>query len=161
MPLLVECRPDWTMIETLTLTPKRDILHVGNKSGVIKRLVKHYDDSKGVVDEDPGRPTSRFFQRFEELSGFDGCSLRVLRYTKRNNYLIVLSPRLEEWLLGAAKECSVRLRTYGLPEEPVRLHELINFRLDRVERLVVDPKGRSVRLRSLCRILTSKCIDRS
>ena len=43
--------------------------------------------------------------------------LRILRNTNRNNDLIILCPRLEDWILEAAKEANVDIETYNLPKD--------------------------------------------
>lgn len=138
MPFLVECKPDQVMIATITGTSKKDIIHAGNKSGVIKRLVKRYQNSKGIVDEDPGRPRPRYMQRFKKFEEFEEYFIEVLCYQRRHNYLILLKPRLENWILRAASLSSVDVREYGLSNDPETLHSQIIFQIDKFEKLIKD-----------------------
>ena len=153
MPFLVECKPDRVMIDALTATPKRNIIHAGNKSGVIKRLIKNYENSKGIVDEDPGSPEPKYLQRFKEIEELKDYSIRVLHYASRNNYLIILRPRLEDWILRAAGQSNIDVKKYGLPDDPVILHAEINLHIDKFERLIKDLVRKSRHLRALAKIL--------
>lgn len=155
MVFLVECKPDQTMIEALTSTPKRNIIHSGNKSGVIKRLTKNYENSKGMIDEDPNSPKPRLIQRFREVDSSEEHALKLLYYADKNNYLVVLSPRLEDWILRATKESNVDLKAYGLPDDAVRLHAEINLQINKFERLIRDLMRKSIRLKHLAKILRS------
>lgn len=52
MVYVVECEADRTLVKILTTAPKRDIIHGGNKAGVLKILLNRYESSKGMIDED-------------------------------------------------------------------------------------------------------------
>jgi len=154
MVFLVECKPERILVKTLTSTANRNIIHSGGKSNVIIDLAKRYEDSKGVVDEDPGNLTPRSFQRFREVNSFEEHSLKILLDKERKNHLVILRPRLEEWILKAAKESRVNVKKYGLPDDPLRLHDIINVNTDRFEELIEGLK-RSKQLTLLREILTS------
>lgn len=155
MTFLVECKPDWVMIEALTSSLRRNIVHAGNKSGVIKHLISHYEDSKGIVDEDPGRSTPRYLQRFREVEEFEEYALKILYYAKRNNYLFILSPRLEDWILNVARQSNIDVTEYGLPDDPIMLHAEINLKIDRFEILIRDLMRTSRQVKFLAEILVS------
>lgn len=158
MVFLVECKPDQTLIEILTRTPKRNIIHSGNKSGVIIHLIKNYEDSKGVIDEDPNSRKPRSLQKFREIETFEDFDIKILGYADRNNYLVILNPRLEDWILRCAKESYVDIRAYGLPDDAIRLHEEINLQLNKFERLIRDLMKRSRRLKFLKKILMNSSL---
>jgi hypothetical protein len=147
--IYVECKPDRLLVNILGIS-KRDIVHAGNISKVCKGLAKS-ENSKGLVDEDPSgdRPsyidTLRLIQNQHEI--------KILQDNKRENYLFVLCPRLEEWVLKAAKEADVDIKRYNLPDDGDQLHKVINLDLRKFERLVNDLKGKSemVKVSSLIR----------
>jgi two-component sensor histidine kinase len=63
--------------------------------------------------------------------------IRVLADNQRNNRLIVISPRLEEWLVASAKSAGTKMRDFGFESDSGRqLHGEINHRLKNVEKLV-------------------------
>lgn len=49
-----------------------------------------------------------------------------------------MKPRLEEWVVRAAKEAGLALKKYGLVEDPEILHEEINYKLDRFRKLLEE-----------------------
>ena len=143
-------------MKVLTSVSKRNIIHAGNKSEVIKALVKHYENSKGLVDEDPGSTQPRYLHEFTQKG--ERYSIKVLHNHHRNNYLIILCPRLEDWVLQAAARSNVDVRSYGLPNDPSRLHKRINLQVDKFEKLLKDLMQRSEWLRFLARVLRSELL---
>lgn len=146
--IFVECRPDRLLVRVLGV-PKDTIRHVGNKPEVYK-MIERYPASKGVVDEDPDsyQPPYLHKLRFvEESSG-----LRRLRDERTSSELVLLCPRMEEWVIEAAKEVGIHLRAFGLPDEPKLLHAVINAHLKNFETLLLQLKG-SERMRKLHKFL--------
>lgn len=77
--------------------------------------------------------------------------LRMLYDTSRNNYCVVLCPRLENWILHA-QDADKKVGKYGLPNDAVKLHEIINVNLDKFGNLIEDLTG-CKRLKALSRLL--------
>ena len=132
--IYVECKPDYTLVKSIANIPRRQINHAGNKSEVCKTL-KKCEMCIGLVDEDPFSVQPSYFQdlHVKELSLHE---LKVLHDTSRDNYVVVLCPRLEDWILKAAQEISVDVKEYGLPDDDVELHKRINKNLGRFEELI-------------------------
>ena len=161
--LFVECKPDYSLA---TLLSSKKVEHAGNKSGVIKKLVRgsgmqNFENSTGMVDEDPLSSQNPDLNQFTELERLNKAKIKVLYYRWLNNSLIVLCPRLEEWIIAAAREAQIRLRDYDLPDSPATLHEVINLRTDRFEDLVESLRDRSARVRELQRLLRKSVRRRS
>lgn len=57
---------------------------------------------------------------------------------KGQNSVIIVCPRLEEWLLWLAKQADVDPVDYGLPGEARSLHKVVNKRLDNLEKFLED-----------------------
>ncbi len=66
-----------------------------------------------------------------------------------NNDLIVLCPRLEEWLLKATKDAQIDIKRYNLPDDSEHLHKEINLNIDKVEKLIKDLKVKSKMMKAL------------
>ncbi len=143
--IYVECKPDRALVSSTGIKDK--IIHAGNKSGVCKRLEKNHN-SVGIIDEDPGAPQPPYIERLKKEEPL-GVQFIVLRDTKRNNVLIVLCPKLEEWVLTAAKEAGLAVSEYKLPSDAEKLHRTINVNLEKFERLLGDMKGKSLKLKKL------------
>ena len=146
---LVECKPDAVLVQFLTLASRKNIQHAGNKSELLKKLTEHYSDSKGVIDEDPWSIQPPHMQKFKEKQNLTSFGLKVLHQTSKNNTLIVLCPRLEEWILEAAREANVDPQKYNLPNDSVKLHQQINIQIDKFQRLVEKLKTKSNRFKKL------------
>lgn len=63
---LVECKPDTVLIITLTLTSRKNIVHAGSKSELLKKLTERYSNSKGIIDEDSWSIQPPYLQKFKE-----------------------------------------------------------------------------------------------
>lgn len=150
---LVECKPDSILVEYLASASRRSIRHTGGKFELLKILADRETGAKGLIDEDPGSYEPPHLERFRVRYNLTNHGFKVLHYESRNNVLIVLCPRLEEWVLKAAKEANVDVRAYGLPIDASELHEWINIRIKGFERLVEDLKGKSSAVKSLERYL--------
>lgn len=147
--LIVECDPDLALVETLTIPSRRRNKHAAGKSMVIRNLMRTYRDSVGMIDEDPGSIQPNDLQRFTETNSLQNEQIRIRHYNQRNNRLIILCPKLEEWILGACTEAGIDIRGYNLPNNPNQLHEIINVRISRFRQLVEDLMERSSRVRAL------------
>jgi len=151
---LVECKPDAVLIKSLTLTPRKNIEHAGNKSQLLKKLTAYYGNSKGIIDEDPGSIQPPHLQKFKEKQDLTSYNLKILHQKSKNNTLIILRPRLEDWILQAAQEADLDLRKYNLPNDPTKLHEQINIQIDKFQKLVKD-LAKTNRLKKLKTHLTT------
>lgn len=141
--IYVECKADRELVLTLGIGKKK-IIHAGGKSAVCKRL-ENGKRTKGLVDEDPESFQPPYIKSLKILE--KKASLKLLYDSLRKNYLIVLCPRLEEWILEAAKEARIDLKNYNLPETGDKLHANINLNLKNFQRLLHSlKKNKSKRL---------------
>jgi len=150
---LVECKPDEVLVKSLAPTSRRNVKHAGNKSELLKALSEHYANSKAIIDEDPGSIQPPHLQKFKEKQDLSGSKLRILHQKSKNNTLIILRPRLEDWILDASREANIDPTKYSLPKDPTKLHQQINIQIDKFQKLVKD-LAKSKRLRELKIYLT-------
>ncbi len=68
----------------------------------------------------------------------------------------MLCPKLEDWILEAAREAGVNVNVYDLPDEAKRLHSMINTNLKKLESLLDTLKDKSKMLKTLENVLKSK-----
>ena len=138
--LYVEGRADRVLAQRLGV-PRREIGDGKGKGGVLRQLVQGRN-CQGLVDEDPGIPPPTLMNRLAEAGGADltGLGMRLYRHGERGNTLIVLCPKLEDWLTAAARDAGLRLdnRRYGLPVNADDLHGVINNELPNLELLIDD-----------------------
>jgi len=143
--IFIECKPDFVLVNLLGIAG-RDIRHAGNKSGVCKRLMKGSNEN-GLVDEDPLANSPPYIDGLSFLESQYG--IKILNDKKRANYLIVICPRLEDWVLKAAREARINIRSYDLPDDAEGLHRVINVNIDKFEKLIKNLKGKSRMLEAL------------
>ena len=145
--IYIECKPDSALVKTLGV-PRREIIHLGGKPELCKQLEKR-ENCKGLVDDDPFSIQPPYLKRLHVKENLSNYWLKVLNDNSNNNSLIILYPRLEEWILKAAKEARVDVRRYGLPDDGDKLHRMINTNINKFEKLVGDLKGKSKMLNAL------------
>jgi hypothetical protein len=145
--IYTECKPDSALVKTLGIS-KKQIIHVGNKPEVCKRLEKD-KNCIGLVDEDPSSFQPPYLKKLQEKENLSDCGLKILNDNAKNNDLIILCPRLEEWVLEAIKQAEVDIKKYNLPADSKKLHDKINLVLDKFEMLIKDLKEKSKMIKAL------------
>ncbi|MDL1956249.1 MAG: hypothetical protein LWW95_04240 [Candidatus Desulfofervidus auxilii] len=153
--IYVECDPDFVLVKSITNISKREIIHEGGKGNVCKKLKKN-QNSKGLVDEDPISSQPKYVEKMKVEENFSAHGIKVLYDNSNNNYLFVLCPRLEEWILRATKEAKIDIKKYGLPNDAEKLHKIINIRIDKFERLIEDLKEKSKMVKTLRKLIKGK-----
>ena len=153
--LYVEGKPDRILALKLTGLPGSEILRERNKSEVLKRLVEQ-SNCLAIVDEDPGHSPPSYLDRMQVATNLSNLGFRVLEHRAQGNRVILLCPRIEEWIIQAAEDSDLRLdyRRYNLPHNAVQLHQVINFDLRKLERLIDDlMQSGAPRIRQLSNLL--------
>jgi hypothetical protein len=145
--IYTECKPDSALVKTLGI-PKKEIIHLGGKPEVCKQLEKQ-ENWKGLIDEDPSSIQPPYLKKLGMRKNLSDYELKVLNDNSNNNDLIVLCPRLEEWVLKATKEAEIDIKKYNLPDDGERLHKEINIDIDKFEKLIKDLKGKSRMMKAL------------
>jgi hypothetical protein len=154
MSLFVECKPDEALAFALGVS-RRDVEHAGNKAGVCAQVSRR-SGTTGMVDEDPDAAPLRYVKTLAEETSEH--AIRVLYDAERKNRLVVIRPRLEDWLVESAKSGGLKMTDFGFESDTGRhLHREINHRLANVERLVnallSARNSRILRLQSLIKPL--------
>jgi len=141
--VMVECLADRTLAAILFDIDRRIVEHKSNKEEVIKALVKKEEHTVGIVDEDPYSPESRFFRQITSgTPALNTHGLKLYHLKERGNKLIVICPRLEDWVLRMCDELGVKPNKYGLPDAPKKLHKIINLNIFGFEKLLREIKER-------------------
>jgi len=138
------------------MTSGKNIKHAGNKSELLKALSQRFSDSKGLLDEDPSSIQPLSLEKFHEKQDLTSYHIKILEQKSRNNTIIMLCPRLEDWILQAAKEANVSPTQFGLPDDSAKLHEQVNIRIDKFQKLIEALKTSSKQFEELRKQLGSK-----
>lgn len=106
----------------------------------------------GMIDEDPNTIQPRYLQDLAVVS--NEHDIAVYEDHDRGHRLIVLRPRLEEWLIQTARSEEIEMIQFGLSERGNDLHREINSRLPSLVKLIDQLLAtNSARLRHLQSLL--------
>ncbi|MBI4312045.1 MAG: hypothetical protein HY681_09720 [Chloroflexi bacterium] len=142
--IYVECYADETLVQVVTKLPRRQIGHeLKGKYGVAERLVSR-SNVVGMIDEDPGKSQPRYLNGLHVAREIEEFGLRLLSDPRRGNHVVLLQPRLEEWVLTASQRNLVDIRDFGLPRNASELHGIGKSERPKLEKLF----GELDRLRS-------------
>jgi len=119
MIILVECYPDTSLLRALGVY-KKQLRHERCKGEVVKRVLK-FDSAIGLIEEDPQSAQPRDLNNYKQVQDAEGLRL-LSRRDDNNKRLIIICPRLEDWLIQRAKSSGIRPEDYGLPSDPDCLH---------------------------------------
>jgi hypothetical protein len=147
----VECNPDEEMLQFLKV-PAKAITHCKGSGNIFNKLKKH-NNRFALIDEDPQAAVHPYYSELALTT--DAKGVKVYTDKTRNNKVIALSPRFEEWLIITAKEKKIKLSDFSLSENPHYLHSSINSRLNSLKKLLVEiDKNQGSRLDELKKHLT-------
>jgi hypothetical protein len=161
--IFVECKPDQILVSSIIPTVLEEkIEHSSGKWAVLGKLTRrkrapNYENSLGMIDEDPRSHQSAIIRKFQETEGYPEYGIRRKYYRWLNNHVLIICPKLEEWMIEAAREAGVNMDQYDLPTEPNTLHHALTFdtqALDEFQQLVNDIRTRSARIQKL-----TQCIE--
>ena len=124
MRIVVECNADEAVLLSLGI-PRKQLLHERGKGEVIKRVLK-FDSAIGLIDEDPSSAQPRDLNNYKEVHIAEGLRLLV-RKNDENKKLIIVCPRLEDWLIERAGLSGIQPEDYSLPADPDRLHSIPRY----------------------------------
>lgn len=143
--IYLECEADKILVNVLGV-PRKEIKHVFGKGNVCNNL-KRNKNSKGLMDDDPLSYQPRHIDKFRVITDKD--NIKLLYDDQNKNHLIILCPRLEEWILNVIRETKVDITNYDLPNDAYKLHKTINTNLKKFKKLIEDVKQQSKILKTL------------
>ena len=122
--ILVECYPDAALLRALGVS-KKQLRHERCKGEVVKR-VRKFDCVTGLIDEDPASAQPRDLDNYKEVQAMEGLRL-LARRDDKNKRLIIVCPRLEDWLIQRAGLSNIKPEDYGVPSHPNHLHSIVRY----------------------------------
>lgn len=131
--IALECNPDEVLAKALGYTRKR-IVHQPSNSEVINYLRKN-PGTIGLVDEDSGSVKPPFFTKFQRETS-EKFRVESFSIPSSNTRLIIIKPRLEEWILECATRSEIDPRQFSFPDNGHELKKVINHRLRQFEKMV-------------------------
>lgn len=149
--ICVECDPDEALVLALGFSAST-IRHEYGKGKACNTLQRR-SGWVAMLDQDPASPQSSYLRGLAEQRY--SHSMRFLEDKPRKNRVVLLCPRLEEWLIETARKESLDLEKFGLSMNPRSLHEIITLRPVKVTP-VVEELRRSQRFQTLAQWLGSE-----
>ncbi|MCG3257343.1 MAG: hypothetical protein KAU62_14685 [Candidatus Heimdallarchaeota archaeon] len=151
--ILVECNADEALINNLFPDfNKSEFSHEGNKTGVIKRLIRNQNSSGfvGLIDQDPGTNPPGYYHKFHIIETHEGLNFKILK-ASNNSILVELYPNLEGWIIHAAHVVHIPPKDFGLSDSENELHKelLIKSNIPKFNNLLNDVKIKSKNLQKL------------
>lgn len=136
--VIVECNPDELLVMTLGLS-RKEVAHQNSKGEVCNYQSKT-EIKIAIVDEDPNSGQPKYFQNFtlaEERFG-----IKKLVHPNNGKIILIIRPRLEEWVLAQCEQSNINPEDFFLPNDPKHLKDVINLRLNHFGRLINALKQR-------------------
>ena len=130
--LLLECSPDEALARKLGCA-RRGLRHLAGKSRICTYLSES-ESNIGLIDEDPKTVQPPYLDDLQLES--EQHEIRLYRDAARNHRLVVLCPRLEEWLIRTTELAGIALADFGLSNRGNDLHREINSRISNVQKLL-------------------------
>ncbi|MEX0569172.1 MAG: hypothetical protein Q6363_008455 [Candidatus Njordarchaeota archaeon] len=131
--IVVECKPDkelalW-VIRKINIRTK--IIHRAHKGGkgMVLDFVRKISGVLAIIDEDPGTPRHPLYAELKPI--YHSRYLNVYEYTKNNNIILELRPRLEGWLLAVMGEAKQRIM-------PIKDEDLLHLKLSAKPRQIIE-----------------------
>lgn len=132
--IALECLPDEALIKKLGF-PKKKIFHHPGKSRVLAFLEKN-SQSVGIVDEDPGAAWPRYFNQYVRIPTMCLHDLDYYQHATHHGRLIVVRPRLEEWILKQVQISGIDPEDFSLPAKAKDLHAVITNKIPKFESML-------------------------
>ena len=130
--LLLECKPDEVLARRLGLTRKACVHH--NDKGRVCNALKKSSGYTGMIDEDPGSAQPPYLATLAQTANIH--DLLVMQDSQRSHRVVIVRPRLEEWIIKTAQASGLKMGDFGLSERGNELHREINARLPKLEELL-------------------------
>jgi len=125
MKVLIECNADDIVLRNIGVL-KKQLFHFGGKDKLINRL-RNLPGAVGVVDEDPASIQHPDLKAsYRQTDSAEGLHL-LTRQGSGGQRLVMICPKLEDWLIARAKSSGIQLKDYGLPSDPDHLHSIPRY----------------------------------
>lgn len=120
MKVFYECDNDEAILN-LFLISKANKEHSHSKGNVCKALAKNYDVI-GLVDEDPSVPQPKYIISLG-IPSSNQNDIKIYDDNAKCNKVVMICPRLEEWLYNVARKNNIDPTSFGLDKDPDKLHK--------------------------------------
>jgi hypothetical protein len=156
--IYVEGTADTILVKTLAGWNTVENLH---GSSTVCTKLDDKDHCKGMVDERDVLKKHPYVRKLvKNVRGKTQLptQLLVLKDKAKNNTLILVQPRLEEWIIQCAKEAKLSLEKLNIPNDPDELHALLEVGNNKIvakqfRLLITKLQKKSKRIQDLAHLL--------
>jgi len=120
MKVYYECDNDGALLDFFSI-PKNEKEHSHSKGNVCNKISKN-SGVCGLVDEDPQTQQPSYISNLGN-SITSNHDIKIFQDAAKNNKIVMLCPRLEEWLYNTARKNNINPVDFGLPSKPGDLHK--------------------------------------
>lgn len=130
--IIVECKPDEVLAKSLGCN-KKEIAHQPNKGEVCNLLIKS-NILIAIIDEDPNSHQPNLLSKFKLIE--EKFDIRKMYLRSESKTILVIKPRLEEWILKRCRLSGINPKAYYLPSNNKEFKDVLNYQLGKFELLV-------------------------
>ncbi len=116
LSIVPECYVDTKVVEIIAKA-KRKFNHqhgCGDVANQLKNKLRN-KTALGIIDEDKGKvPQAKYFFEFEVIK--EENNLIFKKHRERKQYLILICPEIEKWLMKDAEMVNINPLAFNLPE---------------------------------------------
>ncbi|MFZ6010524.1 MAG: hypothetical protein ACOYXT_09265 [Bacteroidota bacterium] len=139
--IILECYADEHLVRALGATSK-GIKHAFSK-GEVCNLLRKSVDTVGIIDEDPGAGKPEYERRLLNNRILENDKIIVCEDRKLRNRLILIRPKLENFVIKLAEENKIEVSDFNLSPDPGKLHDELAFKrnlqkLNSFEKLIAE-----------------------
>ncbi len=115
--VLVECDNDQGLVQSV-LGLRIELDHHPGRMAVCQRLRGLTIPTRAMVDQDPDTPHPSYLLSLGKPRFFAERDLALLKDRKRGHLVVIVCPRVEDWVLATAAAADVNPEEFGLPSTP-------------------------------------------
>ena len=135
--IFIECNPDLALVQMTKNISRKEIIHELKGKFEICRRLQETANTMALLDEDPFQTQPIYLGKMRVISENIDCT-KVLYDKNNNNFVVLLLPRLEEWIIRAAKLARINMNDYNLSNQAGELHREINYKIENFKKLVIN-----------------------
>jgi hypothetical protein len=123
--VFVECYHDWALARAMGFS-RPQLGHALTKANVLRQLAEFDGEAAGIIDEDAGKLHSNYARQMANYKECNnGYGLRLMsRSGDSRKSLVLIDPRLEEWLCARASARNFHFSKYGLSSSASALRNI-------------------------------------
>ena len=130
--VVTECKPDEELLHKLGFA-RREVEHQPSKGDVCNFLRKN-TILFALIDEDPASSQPKYLSEFTLAE--DNFDVKKLVHADNHQTIVILKPRLEEWIYKQCRDSKINPEDFYLPAGAKDFKDVINKRVNHYSNLL-------------------------